>query len=215
MELERDNAELRRVQEELRQSKERFQGAFDYAAIGMALVATDGRWLQVNRSVCDITGYSQPELLATTFQAITHPEDLDADLEYVRQMLAGEIRHYHMEKRYFHKRGHIVWILLSVSLVHDAQGDPLYFISQIQDITRRKEAEKEKESLIRQLQDVLATVKTLQGLLPVCAWCKQVRNDEGYWLHLDAYVKEELDVTFTHGICPTCLERVSPSLETT
>src|SRR3981081_4453922 len=123
------------------ESEERFRGAFDFAAIGMALVAPDGRWLRVNPSLCRIVGYSPEELLATTFQAITHPEDLGKDVEFVQRMLEGSISHYHLEKRYFHKNGHLVWILLSVSLVRDGDSSPLYFVSQIQDISARKEAE--------------------------------------------------------------------------
>src|ERR1700730_4500647 len=123
------------------ESEERFRGAFEFAAIGMALVAPDGRWLRVNPSLCRIVGYSPEELLATTFQAITHPADLDADIEYVQRMLEGSIPHYQMEKRYLRKDGHLVWILLSVSLVRDGGGQPLYFVSQIQDISARKEAE--------------------------------------------------------------------------
>jgi PAS domain S-box-containing protein len=123
------------------ESEERFRGAFEFAAIGMALVAPDGRWLRVNPSLCRIVGYSPEELRATTFQAITHPDDLETDIEYVRRMLEGSISHYEMEKRYFHKDGHLVWILLSVSLVRDGEGRPLYFVSQIQDINARKEAE--------------------------------------------------------------------------
>lgn len=125
----------------LRESEERFRSSFEHAAIGVALVALNGRWLQVNRSVCDIVGYSEAEMLVTDFQAVTHPDDLQADLDYVRQLIAGEIRDYHMTKRYLHKQGHIVWILLSVSLVRDESGEPLYFISQIQDITERKRIE--------------------------------------------------------------------------
>ncbi len=138
-----DITQRKRVEEALRESEERFKGAFDNASIGMALVAPDGRFLQVNHALCEIVGYTAPELLATTFQAITHPDDLEADLSHVQQMLAGNIRFYHMEKRYFHKLGHVVWILLSVSLVRDAGGEPLHFVAQIQDITERKQAEEE------------------------------------------------------------------------
>ena len=131
----------KRAEDALRESEERFSGAFEQAAIGMALVAPDGRWLRVNHALCDLTGYSESELLSKTFQDITHPDDLETDLAFVRQMLAGEARNYQMEKRYFHKAGHVVWILLSVSLVRDAQGQPLHFIAQIQNITARKQAE--------------------------------------------------------------------------
>ena len=128
------------VEESLRRSEETFRNTFDFASIGMAQVAPDGRWLKVNRAICDLVGYSEEELLATDFQSITHPDDLELDLEYVQQMLHGAIRTYQMEKRYFHKKGHIVTILLSVSLVRDAEDTPQFFISQIQDITERKAA---------------------------------------------------------------------------
>ncbi|HEX8653293.1 MAG TPA: PAS domain S-box protein [Pyrinomonadaceae bacterium] len=133
--------ERKRAEEALRENQERFRSAFDNAPIGIALVSPEGRWLQVNHSMCEIVGYTEQELRATTFQAITHPDDLDADLDHVRQMLDGEIRTYQMEKRYFHSQGHVVFVLLSVSLVRDAAGQPLYFIAQIQDITERKGAE--------------------------------------------------------------------------
>ena len=94
---------------------------------------------------CEILGYPEEELLGKTFQDITHPDDLDADLDQVRRTLLGEVRTYQMDKRYFNKEGHVVWVLLSVSLVHDEEGDPLYFISQIQDITERKVLEERLE----------------------------------------------------------------------
>jgi PAS domain S-box-containing protein len=131
----------KRMEMDLRESEQRFRGAFEFAAIGMALVAPDGRWLRVNRSLCAIVGYTADELLATDFQSITHVGDLDTDVDHVRRMLDGSLSHYDMEKRYLHKDGHIVWVLLSVSLVRDAMGRPMYFVSQIQDITDRKLAE--------------------------------------------------------------------------
>jgi PAS domain S-box-containing protein len=137
--VQNDN-EQERTEAALRE-RQKLSSAFKDAAIGMALVKTDGQWLQVNPALCALVGYTEQELLATTFQAITHPADLDADLAFVRQMLTGEIRTYQMEKRYFHKHGQVVWILLSVSLVRDPFGQPLYFISQIQDITERKQVE--------------------------------------------------------------------------
>jgi PAS domain S-box-containing protein len=141
--LQAEIAERKRAEQALRESQERFSSAFGDAPIGMALVGTDGRWLQVNRSLCEIVGYTEQELLATTFQAITYPDDLDADLAQVRRVLGGAIQTYQMEKRYFHKQGRIVWILLNVSLVRDPQGNPLYFIAQIQEITERKRTQEE------------------------------------------------------------------------
>ncbi|BDI30382.1 hypothetical protein CCAX7_24330 [Capsulimonas corticalis] len=136
-----DISERKAAEQTLRESKLRFKGAFDNAPIGIALVNPDGRWLRVNKALCDIVGYTEAELLAIDFQTITHPDDLDLDLSYLRQMLAGEIHYYEMEKRYLHKDGHIVWILLSVTLVRDPRDEPMYFISQIQDFSSRKAAE--------------------------------------------------------------------------
>jgi two-component system sensor histidine kinase/response regulator len=127
--------------ERLRRSEEQFQRAFDGAPNGMALVAPNGRFLRVNAPLCEIVGYTEPELLATTFQAITHPDDLATDLQYVDEMLHDRRRAYQMEKRYFHKDGRVVWVHLSVSLVRDAAGAPLYFVCHIHDITPRKRAE--------------------------------------------------------------------------
>ena len=141
---------------ELRESEERFRSTVEYSAIGVALVAPDGRWLQANRALCEILGYSETELLNINFQVLTHPDDLERDLSYVRQMLAGEIRTYQMEKRYIHKNGHLVDALLSVSLVRDKSNQPLYFISQVQDISERKRTE---EALAESLDHALAAAR--------------------------------------------------------
>jgi PAS domain S-box-containing protein len=122
-------------------SEERFQRSFEHSAIGMALVSTEGKWLKVNRNLCEMIGYSEEELLKKTFQEITHPDDLAADMEFVQQLLHGEIDDYQIEKRYFQENGNIVWALLSVSLVRDRLGHPVHFVSHIEDITERKETE--------------------------------------------------------------------------
>lgn len=137
--------ERKKAGEELYEALESFRGAFEDAAVGMALVGTDGRWLRVNQALCEIVGYTEPELLTLTFQDITHQEDLNADLEHLWRVLDGEIRAYQMEKRYLHKNGSVLWILLSVSLVRNAASEPLYFVSQIQDIMGRKELERRLE----------------------------------------------------------------------
>ena len=141
----------KRLQEELRISEEKFRGSFEHSAIGMALVSTEGKWLKVNKRICEIVGYEAEELLATTFQYITHPDDLDSDLENLHKLLAGDIATYAIEKRYYHKKGHIVWVLLSVSLVRDVQGNPIHFVSQIEDITDRKIAQEGVNKLNREL----------------------------------------------------------------
>ena len=143
--LVRDLSARKLAEEALVESEQRFRNAFQFASIGMALVAPDGRFLQVNRSLSDLVGYPAHELCELTFQDITHPDDLDADVGFAQRMLDGEIHTYHMEKRYIHRLGSVVWAQLSVSLVRAADGTPVHFVSQIQDISERKLAEHELE----------------------------------------------------------------------
>src|SRR5919107_292163 len=160
----RDVTERKRFEEALRESEQRFRGSFERAATGMALVGTDGRFLRVNKSLCEILGYPERELLGKTFQEITHPDDLEADLEHLRRLVAGEARTYQTEKRYLHQDGHVVWALLSVSVVHDEEGEPLYFVSQIQDVSERKKVEKviiESEERFRSLVQYSSDIITI------------------------------------------------------
>lgn len=133
-----DTTNSKQVLDEIRLSEEKFFNAFYYSGIGMALVSLEGKWLEVNSSLLDIIGYSRDEILKLTFQDITHPDDLTADLNLLQETLENKRDSYRMEKRYFHKNGSIIWVLLMVSIVRDSQKNPLFFISQIQDITDRK-----------------------------------------------------------------------------
>ena len=131
------------AQAALSEAEERFRRAFNDAPIGMGLVALDGRWLRVNQRLTEITGFSGAQLLASTFQDITHPDDVDIDVEHSRQLLAGEVRSYQMEKRYVRPDGESIWVMLSVSLVRGMDDEPLYFISQVENINERKRVERE------------------------------------------------------------------------
>lgn len=125
----------------LRESEERFRTTFELAAVGIAHVGLEGEWLRVNQKLCDIIGYSREELLGRTFQDITHPDDLNGDLERFELLKAGKLATYSIEKRYFRKDGSIIWIHLTVALTRNAQGDPDYCISVIEDIQARHAAQ--------------------------------------------------------------------------
>jgi diguanylate cyclase (GGDEF)-like protein/PAS domain S-box-containing protein len=139
----RDISDRKAAEEARRIADEQFRTAFDDALVGISLVAPDGRWLRVNESLCTIVGYTREQLYGMTFQDITHPEDLDTDLALLEETLAGTRAGYQMEKRYLRPDGEVVWALLSVSLVRDADGAPLHFISQVLDISERKRLEAE------------------------------------------------------------------------
>lgn len=128
---------------ELGRSRELFKNTFEHAAVGLAHVGTDGRFLRVNQPLCDMLGYTREELLRRSFQEITHPDDLAADLQRLRKLLAGDTDTYSIEKRYFRADGSIIWINLTVSIVRSTATCSDYFISVIEDITKRKRAEEE------------------------------------------------------------------------
>ncbi len=141
-ELSTDIAQRRAVERQLSEAQTRFHGAFAQAPIGMALVDLDGGWRQVNQALCAMLHYSQAELLSATREQLTHADDLGSDLEQVDALIAGEIDHCEMEKRFLDARGEIVWTTVSRSLVRDDDsGEPLYFIAQVQDITERRQFE--------------------------------------------------------------------------
>jgi PAS domain S-box-containing protein len=154
--IERESTEA-----ELRASEERFRATFEQAAVGVAHVSPDGGWIRMNDRLCEIVGHPREELLGKTFQDITHPDDLDADLLQAGQLLVGEIETYSIEKRYVRKDGSVVWTNLTGSLVRDARGEPSYFIAVVEDISTRKRAEEavreirkaERSRMARDLHD--------------------------------------------------------------
>src|SRR5215216_2618066 len=159
--VQNDITERRRIEDVLRESEERFRATFEHAAIGAAQVGIDGRWLRVNRRLGEIVGYEPEELLQTTFQDITHPDDLEEDLAQMRLLLEGELQTYTMEKRYLRKGGPEVWVNLTVSLVRDASGKPAYFIAVVEDISERKKAEEERDLLL--VREQLARAEAVEA----------------------------------------------------
>jgi PAS domain S-box-containing protein len=146
-----DITEQRRIEETLRESERRFRQTFEHAASGMAIIDPDGFFLQVNQRFCDMLGYSCEELVGRGFQEVTHPQDREAALRVFRAQLAGKRDHEQFEKRFIRRDGRAVWTLMSTAMLHDSKGNPLYQISQIQDISKRHEAEKALEQRLAEL----------------------------------------------------------------
>jgi PAS domain S-box-containing protein len=148
----RNRREEEAAERALRESEERFRATFEQAAVGIVHSAIDGRLLRVNQRFCDILGYPREELTARTFQEITYPEDLEADLALFRRLLAGELETYMLEKRYVRKDGSLVWVNLTVSLVRAEDGEALYGIAVVEDISERKAVEAASEQRTLQLR---------------------------------------------------------------
>ncbi|HKS33239.1 MAG TPA: MASE1 domain-containing protein, partial [Enterobacteriaceae bacterium] len=165
---------FRSERKHITESEERFRNAMEYSAIGMALIGTEGQWLQVNKSLCRFLGYSQDELRELTFQQLTWPEDLHNDLEKLQQLVNGEIRSYSMEKRYYTRGGDVVWALLAVSVVRHTNGTPLYFISQIEDINDLKTAEQINRRLMERI-----TLANEAGGIGIWEW--EIKPDIMNW----------------------------------
>ncbi|MBH8571643.1 PAS domain S-box protein [Nostocaceae cyanobacterium CENA369] len=149
---------LKQVEVALRESEERFQAMFDQATVGITQVALDGRFLQINPALCEITGYSHQELTQMNFEEITHPDDLEADWTQAQRVLAKEIKGYSLEKRYIRKDGSIVWVNLTASVVCDANGQPKYALGIIEDISQRKRAQAAQQFLVETSASLAASL---------------------------------------------------------
>jgi diguanylate cyclase (GGDEF)-like protein/PAS domain S-box-containing protein len=145
----RDISERKKTEATLAEQAQRFRATFEQAAVGMAHVAPDGRWLRVNDRFCTIVGYSRQELLQKTFQEMTHPNDLKKDLWLLQQIIADQIPSFSIEKRYFHKDGSLIWANLTVSLLRNTEGRPEYYIVVIDDISPRKRIEERLSRITR------------------------------------------------------------------
>ena len=157
-------ADRRRTEAALRESEARFASAFEHAPIGMALVQIDGRMLRVNRALCQMLGYSEAALLGMNVMDITHADDLQTTADHARQLIERTLDAWHLEKRLRHADGHWVWALASSSLVWDAEGAPVYVISQVQNITDQKRA---AEALRRSEQHFRALIENAQDLVAI------------------------------------------------
>jgi PAS domain S-box-containing protein len=150
-----------------------FESAFALSAGGMALVGLDGRWLHVNRAMCDMLGYTEQELRALTVQQVTHPRDMDRDLAYISALLVGNVPSYQVEKRYFHKNGSPISVQLHVALARRDDGRPDFFIAQVSNIAARKQNESELDIFFGLTSDLLSVFHTdgyLESVNP--AWTR-------------------------------------------
>jgi PAS domain S-box-containing protein len=177
-----DITERRRAEEALEESEERFRCSFDHASVGMCILDLDYRYLRINKAFCEMIGYPEKELLADTFRVITHPDDKALNEEYEKKLRAGEIKSFQMEKRYIHKKGHTIWGFLNVSAVHNADGDPIYYVAHIQDTTARKQGEYALKKSEKQYRSLFVNMRN--GY----AHCKMIFDENNRpidWIYLE------------------------------
>jgi PAS domain S-box-containing protein len=189
----RDVSESRRSAQRLAESESRFAAAFEAAPTGMALTALDGRFLAVNPALCRFLARDAETLLASSVQAVTHPDDLAADLQQGDRATAGEIDSFQQAKRYVLPTGGIVWGLLTITLARDADGKPRHYVSQVQDITDQRTSQAELRRYAAQLQ-ALSEQDPLTGML----------NQRAFEVALD----KQLRVGVRAGKCNVLLARI-------
>lgn len=196
-------SEQKRAEEKLKL----FSQAIEEAMDGVQITDLDGRIIYSNKAIEEIYGFSASDFLGK------HVGEMNADKEFAGKVIIPGIREtgrWNGEVMVLHRDGRAFPIWLSASIVKDDRGEPMAMLGIIRDITLRKLAEQDRENLIHKLNDALANIKTLKGLLPICAWCNKIRDDKGYWNRVETYIKERSDASFTHCICPECLKKESP-----
>jgi PAS domain S-box-containing protein len=194
-----DRTAEKHAEKSLYESEERFRIAFENAAVGITLVNTEGKYLKANRKYAEILGYDREELERMNVHETSHHEDANISADFIRSAIAGETDSGIFEKRHLHKKGHIVWTQISSTVFRDSQGNPLYFISHILDITEMKKLEAERlklEARIRQAQKMEA-LGTLAGgiahdfnniLTPLIGYTEMLMMN-GFSQHEDAHEK--------------------------
>ena len=167
-----------------------------------------------NQKWFEMIGYMPEELSPVsihTWETLTHPDDLKKSTELLEQHFKGERLYYECECRMKHKDGSWVWILDRGRVItRSTDGKPLMMFGTHTDITHRKYDEAEREHLVTELKSALAEVKTLKGIVPICAGCKKIRDDKGFWEQVETYVQKHTEAKFSHGFCPECVEKYYP-----
>jgi len=203
-----DVTERRRSEVALRRSRESFQSLFEEAPIGMAILAGGIEFTRVNRALCTMLGYSKEELSGLSFDRFVEPADLEAHLAAAQEFFEGKRSSFKVEARYLRKVGEPLWGNLTVERIDDSTGQMLFVLVMVEDISERRRAAEERERMIDELREALANVKTLRGLIPICASCKKIRDDKGFWSQVEVYVRDRSEAEFSHGICPDCMKKL-------
>jgi PAS domain S-box-containing protein len=195
-------------EEALYESRERFRNMVEMTSDWVWETDENIVFTYVSPKVRDILGYKPEELLGKVPFDFMSPEDARRVAEDAKAIAAFRKPFSALENKNIHKDGHLVTMETSGVPFFDTEGALLGYRGINRDITERKIAEMKREQLISELKDALAQIKTLKGLIPMCAWCKKIRDDKGYWNQVEAYIAKHSDAAFTHGICPECLEKV-------
>jgi PAS domain S-box-containing protein len=201
---------MSRQRHELKDAESRYTTLFSTVPVGLYRTTSDGQILDANPALLEMLGYpDQAAMLAhNASELYANPEDYQKWRQ--RMERDGLVQNY--ETQLLCRNGKFCWVQDSAKAVYDPRTRQTYYEGSLEDITERKAAEDEREKLIQELQEALAKVKTLHGLLPICSACKKIRDDKGYWNQIEVYIQSHSDAEFTHSFCPECMRRLYPEI---
>ncbi len=210
LKLEETESARKRAEKKLRESEEKFRNIAEISLAGVYIIQ-DGIFIYVNKKFAEILGYSVEKCLNNMhFQQTVHPEDLGLVRKQISKRISGEVNSVNYTFRGIKKNGEIIHVEVFGSTIQLAGKSAV--AGSILDITARKQVEEQREKLIEALQKALSEVKTLRGFLPICSYCKKIRDDKGYWSQIESYIHKHSDAEFSHGICPECAKKYYPDM---
>lgn len=196
----------------LKESEKKYRALIEHSPLGICIINSDGIIVDCNPAFTFLLGYERGELLGKELADITDPEDMVIESRMLIALGEGEQSSFSIEKRYLCKNGGVVWANTTVAKIYDICGQGLFYFGFTEDISRRKQMEKEREHLIEDLKKALAEIKELRGYIPICSNCKKIRDDEGYWQQVEEYISDRTDALFSHSLCPECSKKLYPDI---
>jgi len=206
--LEREALTRNRTEELLRESEEKYRCVVENVNVGL-LVVQDLKIVFANAAISTYMGYTKDELInnPNPFEFI-HPDDVDMVFERHMNRLNNKPVEDVYPFRVVTKDGRMLWLEITpIKILWEGNPATLNFLT---DITERVHGEEEREKLIHEIQEALNELKTLRGILPLCSFCKKIRDDKGYWEQVDVYIHKYLQADISHGICPECAKKHYP-----
>ncbi len=212
----RDLSEYKQALIALRNSEEMLSLAGETGNLGMWGWRIDLGRLFVSENFYEITGLTEEETHNFSLElwlSRIHPDDREQSREKIQSFFKGETKRMENEIRFRHPEKGWIWLYGAAQIIeHDKEGKPTYLTGVHWDITKRKQAEEEREKLINELQEAIKEIKTLRGILPLCSFCKKIRDDKGYWEQVDVYIHKHSQADISHSVCPECMKRHYPDI---
>jgi hypothetical protein len=209
IELEMQNEELTEAHLALQLAHDKYIDLYDYAPVGYITVDNKGIIHEANLTATHLMGINRASLVGKPISRFVFKDDLDTCYSKLQQVFENQ-KKLTCELRLVKETGDQFHAQIEGMTVDNKEGPPASALLALLDITERKQIEQEKERLVVELQDSLAKVKKLSGFLPICASCKKIRDDKGYWRQVEEYVSDHSEALFSHGICPDCMRKLYP-----